>query len=193
VESSRRRMAARRGERFSIGTIRPGITDLVLDPNNPEIIYAAFWQAWRTPWQLVSGGGGSGIFKSTDGGEHWNELTRNPGLPQGVIGNIGLASHRAIRTKSGRSSRRIRAECIARPMEEQTGRERTATGACDSARGTTRESLPIPRTRIPFTCSTPACTVDRQWKDLPRHLGSARRQPRSLGSAERCTAHDRVE
>jgi photosystem II stability/assembly factor-like uncharacterized protein len=68
-----------------------GITDLVLDPNNPEIIYAAFWQAWRTPWQLVSGGAGSGIFKSTDGGEHWTELTRNPGLPQGVIGNIGLA------------------------------------------------------------------------------------------------------
>ena len=68
-----------------------GITDLVLDPNNPEIIYAAFWQAWRTPSQLVSGGAGSGIFKSTDGGEHWNEITRNAGLPQGVIGNIGLA------------------------------------------------------------------------------------------------------
>jgi photosystem II stability/assembly factor-like uncharacterized protein len=68
-----------------------GISDLVLDPNNPEVIYAAFWQAWRTPWQLVSGGAGSGIFKSTDGGEHWTELTRNPGLPQGVIGNIGLA------------------------------------------------------------------------------------------------------
>ena len=68
-----------------------GITDLVLDPNNPDIIYAAFWQAWRTPWQLVSGGAGSGIFKSTDGGEHWTELTRNPGMPAGVIGNIGLA------------------------------------------------------------------------------------------------------
>ena len=68
-----------------------GITDLVLDPNNPEIIYAAFWQAWRTPWQLVSGGAGSGIMKSTDGGEHWTEITRNPGLPPGVLGNIGLA------------------------------------------------------------------------------------------------------
>ncbi len=68
-----------------------GITDLVLDPNNPETIYAAFWQAWRTPWQLVSGGAGSGIFKSTDGGEHWTEITRNAGLPNGVIGNIGLA------------------------------------------------------------------------------------------------------
>ena len=68
-----------------------GITDLVLDPKNPETIYAAFWQAWRTPWQLVSGGAGSGIFKSTDGGERWTEITRNPGLPQSVIGNIGLA------------------------------------------------------------------------------------------------------
>jgi photosystem II stability/assembly factor-like uncharacterized protein len=68
-----------------------GITDLVMDSKNPETLYAAFWQAWRTPWQLVSGGAGSGIFKSTDGGEHWNEITRNPGLPQGIIGNIGLA------------------------------------------------------------------------------------------------------
>ena len=68
-----------------------GITDLVMDPRDPETLYAAFWQAWRTPWQLVSGGAGSGIFKSTDGGEHWTEITRNPGLPQGVIGNIGLA------------------------------------------------------------------------------------------------------
>ena len=68
-----------------------GITDLVMDPKDPETLYAAFWQAWRTPWKLVSGGAGSGIFKSTDGGEHWTEITRNPGLPQGVIGNIGLA------------------------------------------------------------------------------------------------------
>ena len=68
-----------------------GISDIVLDPNNPETIYVAFWQAWRTPWQLVSGGAGSGIFKSTDGGEHWTEYTRNPGLPRGVIGKIGVA------------------------------------------------------------------------------------------------------
>jgi photosystem II stability/assembly factor-like uncharacterized protein len=68
-----------------------GITDLVMDAKDPETLYAAFWQAWRTPWQLVSGGSGSGIFKTTDGGEHWTEITRNPGLPQGVIGNIGLA------------------------------------------------------------------------------------------------------
>ncbi|HEY3747326.1 MAG TPA: glycosyl hydrolase [Gemmatimonadaceae bacterium] len=68
-----------------------GITDLVMDAKDPQTLYAAFWQAWRTPWQLVSGGAGSGIFKTTDGGEHWTEITRNAGLPQGVIGNIGLA------------------------------------------------------------------------------------------------------
>jgi photosystem II stability/assembly factor-like uncharacterized protein len=68
-----------------------GVTDLVMDPKNPETLYAALWQAWRTPWQLVSGGAGSGIFKTTDGGEHWTEITRNPGLPAGIIGNIGVA------------------------------------------------------------------------------------------------------
>ncbi|MGH7602447.1 MAG: WD40/YVTN/BNR-like repeat-containing protein [Gemmatimonadaceae bacterium] len=68
-----------------------GISDLVMDAKDPETLYAAFWQAWRTPWQLVSGGAGSGIFKTTDGGEHWTEITRNPGLPAGIIGNIGLA------------------------------------------------------------------------------------------------------
>ena len=67
-----------------------GITDLVLDPNDPNTVYAAFWQAGRKPWLLVSGGAGSGIFKSTDAGEHWTEITRNPGLPRGLVGNIGI-------------------------------------------------------------------------------------------------------
>ena len=68
-----------------------GISDLVLDPANPDVLYAAFWQAQRKPWQLVSGGAGGGIFKSTDGGENWTELTHNPGLPTGLLGNIGLS------------------------------------------------------------------------------------------------------
>src|SRR6266568_4448212 len=67
-----------------------GIADLMLDPSNPDVIYAAFWQVVRRPWALVSGGPGGGLFKSTDGGEHWTELTRNPGLPAGLWGSIGI-------------------------------------------------------------------------------------------------------
>ena len=67
-----------------------GVSDLAMDPNNPNVLYAAFWQAGRTPWMLVSGGAGSGIFKSTDGGDTWKEISRNPGLPAGILGNIGL-------------------------------------------------------------------------------------------------------
>ncbi len=69
-----------------------GVTDLEIDPLNSQTIYAAFWQAYREPWKLVSGGAGSGIFKSTDGGGHWTEITRNTGLPTGIIGNIGITA-----------------------------------------------------------------------------------------------------
>src|SRR5947199_1356127 len=61
-----------------------GVSDLVLDPSKRDVLYAAFWQAQRYPWKLVSGAPGGGIFKSTDGGEHWTELTHNPGLPPGL-------------------------------------------------------------------------------------------------------------
>jgi photosystem II stability/assembly factor-like uncharacterized protein len=68
-----------------------GAIELVMDPSNPDVLYAALWQTGRKPWLLVSGGAGGGIFKTTDGGEHWTEITHNPGLPTGIIGNIGMA------------------------------------------------------------------------------------------------------
>ncbi len=68
-----------------------GISDLAVDPTNPDVLYAAFWRAFRTPWSMNSGGPGGGIFKSTDGGETWRELTGNPGLPKPPLGKIGLA------------------------------------------------------------------------------------------------------
>ncbi|MDA7950497.1 MAG: hypothetical protein MPJ24_03330, partial [Pirellulaceae bacterium] len=67
-----------------------GAVDLILDPNNPRIIYASLWKVKRTPYSLESGGEGSGLWKSTDGGDTWKEITDNPGLPQGPIGIIGV-------------------------------------------------------------------------------------------------------
>ncbi|MGA7524277.1 MAG: hypothetical protein WBW84_17635 [Acidobacteriaceae bacterium] len=69
---------------------KTGAIDLVMDPNHPDVLYAAMWQAQRMPWGLTSGGPGSGLYKSTDGGEHWTNLTHNPGFPQGVLGRIGV-------------------------------------------------------------------------------------------------------
>lgn len=71
---------------------RSGAVDIAIDPTNPNTVYAALWEAWRKPWGMSSGGPGSGLFKSIDGGEHWTELTRAPGLPAtGLVGKIGVA------------------------------------------------------------------------------------------------------
>lgn len=68
-----------------------GAVDLSFDPQNPQVMFAAIWDAYRTPWSLSSGGPESGLFKSTDGGDNWIEITRNTGLPKGIIGKIGVS------------------------------------------------------------------------------------------------------
>ncbi len=69
---------------------KTGAIDLVMDPNNSNVLFVAMWQAQRTPWSLSSGGPGSGLYKSTDAGAHWTNITQSPGLPGGVIGRIGI-------------------------------------------------------------------------------------------------------
>ncbi|MCC7178873.1 MAG: glycosyl hydrolase [Acidobacteria bacterium] len=70
--------------------------EVQIDANNPNVIYASLWEAYRRSWQMWSGGPGSGLFKSTDAGDTWTELTRAPGLPAtGPVGKIGIAVSRA--------------------------------------------------------------------------------------------------
>nr|WP_148232153.1 glycosyl hydrolase [Maribacter sp. HTCC2170] len=67
-----------------------GAVDLTFDPNNPRILYASTWRAQRTPYSLSSGGDGSALWKSTDSGETWKEISKNEGFPKDTLGIIGV-------------------------------------------------------------------------------------------------------
>ena len=67
-----------------------GAADVVFDPNNANILFASLWQARRTPWGFTSGGPGSGLYRSDDGGSTWKQLTGN-GLPELPWGRVGIA------------------------------------------------------------------------------------------------------
>jgi photosystem II stability/assembly factor-like uncharacterized protein len=67
-----------------------GAVDVAFDPHNSHILYASLWQARRTPWDLTSGGPGSGLYRSNDGGTTWKELKEH-GLPKGPYGRVGIA------------------------------------------------------------------------------------------------------
>ncbi len=100
-----------------------GAVDLSMDPRNPRILYAAFWQARRSFWHLNSGGPGSGLWRSMDGGDSWVELTAAPadsntqttsatntlanGLPAGRLGKLGVS---ACGARSGRVFALVEAE-----------------------------------------------------------------------------------
>ncbi|MBK6783762.1 MAG: hypothetical protein IPG79_08330 [Saprospiraceae bacterium] len=68
-----------------------GAVDLCIDPTNPRIIYATTWNVRRTPYSLSSGGDGSSLWKSTDSGETWKNISEASGLPDGIWGISGIA------------------------------------------------------------------------------------------------------
>jgi photosystem II stability/assembly factor-like uncharacterized protein len=67
-----------------------GAIDLTFDPSNPRVLYASTWTFRRTPYSFSSGGAGSKLWKSTDNGETWNEISKNQGFPKGLLGIIGV-------------------------------------------------------------------------------------------------------
>ena len=73
-----------------------GCADLVMDPSNPNKLIAAMWQFRRTPWNLKSGGVGSGLYITVDGGKNWKKLSKDDGLPDGQLGRIGVAFARSM-------------------------------------------------------------------------------------------------
>ncbi len=70
---------------------KTGVADLVIDPTNPNKLIAALWEHKRDPWFFKSGGAGSGLYITHDGGDNWKKLTEEDGLPKGDLGRIGIA------------------------------------------------------------------------------------------------------
>ncbi len=77
-------------ERILFANADAGAVDLVFDPNNPRIMFASTWRIRRTPYSLESGGEGSDLWKTTDGGDTWTKITGNKGLPSGNWGIVGV-------------------------------------------------------------------------------------------------------
>jgi photosystem II stability/assembly factor-like uncharacterized protein len=70
---------------------KTGANNIVMDPRNSNVLYATMWQAYRKPWIMVSGGPGSGLYKSTNAGASWAKISNNPGFARGVLGKMGVA------------------------------------------------------------------------------------------------------
>jgi len=68
-----------------------GAVTMAMDPSNPAVVYATMWQMSRSHWTFSSGGPGSGIYKTTDGGASWTNISHRPGLPTGIFGKVGIA------------------------------------------------------------------------------------------------------
>ncbi|HYO75747.1 MAG TPA: glycosyl hydrolase, partial [Thermoanaerobaculia bacterium] len=81
-------------ERVLFANENAGAIDLTFDPTNPRILYASTWRVRRTPYSLESGGEGSALWKSTDGGDNWTNISANKGLPKGPLGIIGVTVSR---------------------------------------------------------------------------------------------------
>jgi photosystem II stability/assembly factor-like uncharacterized protein len=90
----RTRNGGKKWERVLFKDEQTGASDVAIDPNHPRVLFAGLWQAKRQPWDMTSGGPGSGLYRSEDGGDTWKQITGH-GLPPGEMGKIGVAVARS--------------------------------------------------------------------------------------------------
>ena len=114
-----------------------GGIDVAFDPHNPNILFAALWQARRTSWSMIDGGPGSGLYRSNDGGTTWKRLEEH-GLPKGPYGKIGIAvAANSDRVYALIEAHNPEAASIARTTVARRGDSSIPATACGSGRGTT--------------------------------------------------------
>ena len=144
---SARRMAARPGSRCSSRATTAGAFDLAMDPTNPNVLYASLESVQRLPWDQTSGGPDSGLYKTTDGGDTWTEITRNPGCPRASSEDRRRRVSRAAqpRVGAGRGGRRRR--CTDRTIAAGAGSVNAATACLARRLHRTCTSSPTPGCR----------------------------------------------
>ena len=163
-----------------------------MDPNNPRILYAGFWQVYRKPWTLESGGPEGGIWQTTDGGDTWKKLAG--GLPEGTVGNIGVAVSPArpervwaiveAKEKGGVFRSDDGGEKWTRVNSENKLRQRAWYYTKIYADPKNAESV--------YVLNTGFFRSQRRRQDLRSDPRPARRQPRPLDRPGRPGPHDRV-
>ena len=165
-----------------------GAIDLVLDPGNPNVLYASTLELRRYPWGFRSAGPGTALFKSTDGGDTWTDLSSKPGLPKGDKGRIGIAlapsrpnrvwaHHRRRRRRQGHLPFRRRRRDLD-PSHRQRRPHAAALVLPPHRRRPEEPRRAVGAQRRPVE-------VDRRRHDVPGSDGAARRQPRPCGSTRR--------
>ena len=168
---------------------KTGAVDISIDRRNPNVMYAAMWEAYRVEYQMSSGGPGSGLFKSTDGGETWTEITRSKGMPAGMIGRIGVSVSGADANRvyalvenqnGGLFAQTMRAVVGAGERQPQHPPARVLLHPRHCRSGRQRHRLPAERQWLP---------LDRRRQDADqRRPGNPQRSPRPVDRSRQSQA-----
>ena len=177
-------------ERVLFGDETTGAADLSMDPNNPRIMFATLWEARRKPWNFSSGGPGSSIYRTTDGGDTWEDISGKKGLPQGIKGRMGVAVSPA---KDGRVWAIIEAEDRGLYRSEDLGRDVGAHIGRSEAHPASVVLLPrvrrSPGRRDRVDPEPQVLEVDRRRPHVQRGVDASRRQSRPVDRPRQSEAH----